>query len=150
VHIHTLSTFVNKLFFERFARGNARKASIRGLIFKVLQLRSLAILPGTALAQASKEASDGDAVRPHEYEISAWHRAVDLSLLFRRPVKVTALEEGCRNALLEKPLDFPKLLQTIHNLLTEPAESRLARMAGKSAEFHYLPAQPNDQSKQNS
>ncbi len=60
-----------------------------------------------------------------------------------------ALASGA-GALLEKPLDFPKLLQTINNLLTEPAESRLARKAGKSAEFHYLPAQQNEQSKQDS
>lgn len=60
-----------------------------------------------------------------------------------------ALASGV-GALLEKPLDFPKMLQTIKNLLAESAESRLARMAGKSAEFHYLPAQPDGLSKQNS
>src|SRR5216117_1689385 len=60
-----------------------------------------------------------------------------------------ALASGV-GALLEKPLDFPKLLQTISNLLAEPAESRLARMAGRSAEFHYLPAQQNERSKRNS
>ena len=52
--------------------------------------------------------------------------------------------------ILEKPLDFPKLLQTITNLLEEPAESRFARMAGKAAQFHYLPAQQNEPSEQNS
>ena len=40
---------------------------------------------------------------------------------------------------MEKPLDLPKLLRTIRDLLAEPAEARLARMAGKRAEFHYLP-----------
>jgi hypothetical protein len=40
---------------------------------------------------------------------------------------------------MEKPLDLPKLLRTIRDLLAEPAESRLARMAGERAEFHYLP-----------
>ena len=50
----------------------------------------------------------------------------------------TALGAGV-GALLEKPLHFPKLLQIIKQLLTEPAESRLARCAGKSAEFHYFP-----------
>lgn len=50
-----------------------------------------------------------------------------------------ALASGV-GALMEKPLDLPKLLQTIHNLLTEPMESRLARLAGKPAEFHYMPA----------
>ena len=44
-------------------------------------------------------------------------------------------------ALLEKPLDFPKLLQTVGDLFTEPPEVRLARMVGKSAKLHYLPAQ---------
>ena len=44
-------------------------------------------------------------------------------------------------ALLEKPLDFPKLLQTVGDLLAEPPEVRLARMAGKSAKLRYLPAQ---------
>ena len=43
-------------------------------------------------------------------------------------------------ALMEKPLDLPKLLGLIHDLLTEPDEARLARMNGRSAEFHYLPS----------
>ena len=60
-----------------------------------------------------------------------------------------ALASGV-GALLEKPLDFPKLLQTISNLLAEPAESRLARMAGKRAEFHYLPAQQSGKSARSS
>jgi DNA-binding response OmpR family regulator len=42
-------------------------------------------------------------------------------------------------ALMEKPLDPPRLLQIIRDLLDEPAEMRLARLAGKRAEFHYLP-----------
>jgi DNA-binding response OmpR family regulator len=42
-------------------------------------------------------------------------------------------------ALMEKPLDLPRLLQIIRDLLNEPAETRLARLAGKRAEFHYLP-----------
>jgi CheY-like chemotaxis protein len=49
-----------------------------------------------------------------------------------------ALASGA-GALMEKPLDLPKLLRTIRELLAEPAEARLARMTGKRAEFHYLP-----------
>jgi len=49
-----------------------------------------------------------------------------------------ALASGA-GALMEKPLDLPKLLRTIRDLLAEPAEARLGRMAGKRAEFHYLP-----------
>ncbi len=56
----------------------------------------------------------------------------------------TALGGGV-GALLEKPLDFPKLLQTISRLLAEPAESRFARMAGKPADFHHVHAQPKEQ-----
>ena len=58
----------------------------------------------------------------------------------------TALGSGV-GALLEKPLDFPRLLQTVSNLLREPAESRIARMAGKPAEFHYLPTQHKEEPK---
>jgi DNA-binding response OmpR family regulator len=56
-----------------------------------------------------------------------------------------ALASGV-GALMEKPLDCPKLLQTIRALLDELPEKRLARMAGRSAEFHYIPrrSQAND------
>ncbi|HEY0456028.1 MAG TPA: response regulator [Verrucomicrobiae bacterium] len=50
-----------------------------------------------------------------------------------------ALSAGA-GALMEKPLDFPKLLETISALLAEPAETRLARLAGKATSFHYMPA----------
>ena len=56
----------------------------------------------------------------------------------------TALGAGV-GALLEKPLDFPKLLQTIRRLLAEPAELRLARMAGSPADFQHVPAQRKEQ-----
>jgi DNA-binding response OmpR family regulator len=59
----------------------------------------------------------------------------------------TALGAGV-GALLEKPLDFPKLLQTIRRLLAEPAEARLARMAGNPADFHHVPAPLKEQKKQ--
>lgn len=54
----------------------------------------------------------------------------------------TALGAGV-GALLEKPLDFTKLLHTVGQLLAEPAESRRARLAGNRAEFHY--AHPKNQ-----
>jgi len=49
-----------------------------------------------------------------------------------------ALASGA-GALMEKPLDLPSLLQTIRDLLAEPAEARRARMAGKPASFRYMP-----------
>ena len=56
----------------------------------------------------------------------------------------TALAAGV-GALLEKPFHIPRMLQTISYLLRESVETRLARMAGKIAQFHYLPARPNAQ-----
>jgi len=42
-------------------------------------------------------------------------------------------------ALMEKPLDLQKLLTTIRDLLDEPDDVRMARMAGRLSEFHYIP-----------
>jgi CheY-like chemotaxis protein len=49
-----------------------------------------------------------------------------------------ALASGV-GALMEKPLDLPRLLHTIAELLAEPEAARLARIAGRRAEFHYVP-----------
>lgn len=65
---------------------------------------------------------------------------VPFIIITARPNQLfSALASGV-GALMEKPLDFPKLLQTIRDLLAEPMEARIARLAGKPAEFHYLPA----------
>jgi two-component system, OmpR family, response regulator len=53
----------------------------------------------------------------------------------------TALAAGV-GALVEKPLHIPKMVQTIGHLFRESVETRLARVAGKAAQFHYLPAWP--------
>ena len=50
----------------------------------------------------------------------------------------TAMAAGI-GALLEKPLDLPKLFLTIRDLLDESEDVRLARIAGKPSEFHYVP-----------
>jgi CheY-like chemotaxis protein len=41
-------------------------------------------------------------------------------------------------ALMEKPLDLPVLLQTIDDLLVEPVENRLSRLAGRRPITKYL------------
>ena len=66
--------------------------------------------------------------------------AVPVIIITARPNQLfTALAAGAA-ALMEKPLDFPKLLRTIRDLIAEPESVRCARTAGKSAQFHYLPA----------
>jgi CheY-like chemotaxis protein len=53
----------------------------------------------------------------------------------------TALGAGV-GALLEKPLDFPQLLQSVSRLLAEPPELRRARTAGRASEFYYNSSHP--------
>ena len=52
--------------------------------------------------------------------------------------RFTALDAGT-GALMEKPLDLQKLFATIRELLDEPEGVRIARMAGRPSEFHYVP-----------
>jgi len=60
-------------------------------------------------------------------------------IITARPQQLfTAVNAGV-GALMEKPLNFPKLLKTIRDLLVEAPETRLTRFAGKRAYFHYLP-----------
>ena len=42
-------------------------------------------------------------------------------------------------ALMQKPLDVPRLLQTITELLAESAETRLKRLVGQHGDVHYVP-----------
>jgi CheY-like chemotaxis protein len=54
-----------------------------------------------------------------------------------------ALASGV-GALLEKPLDFTKLFSTIHSLLEEPIEIRIARSSGQSSVFSYIPPKADE------
>ncbi len=58
----------------------------------------------------------------------------------------TALGAGVA-ALLEKPFNFPAMLQTIGRLLAEPVETRRARVAGHPFNFRHLPAEPTERKK---
>jgi len=71
--------------------------------------------------------------------LTAEHRAVPVIVITARSNQIfPALASGA-GALMEKPLDLPKLLLTIQELLAEPIEVRQARTAGRAAEFHYSP-----------
>jgi DNA-binding response OmpR family regulator len=47
-------------------------------------------------------------------------------------------------ALLEKPLDFVKLFDTVRNLLDEPEEIRRARTTGRAAVFRFIPPKTDE------
>jgi len=73
--------------------------------------------------------------------LTADHPLLTVIIITARPNQLfTALGSGV-GALLEKPFDFPKLLQTVSDLLAESTEIKLARMAGRPVQFHYLPGQ---------
>jgi DNA-binding response OmpR family regulator len=60
-------------------------------------------------------------------------------IITARPNQVFMAVGAGVGALLEKPLDIPILLQTVHRLLEEPAEARLARLAGQHSGIFYSP-----------
>jgi two-component system response regulator MprA len=49
----------------------------------------------------------------------------------------TSLGAGV-GALIEKPLDFITLVETIRSLINEPVEQRAARVSGRAANFQYI------------
>jgi DNA-binding response OmpR family regulator len=72
-------------------------------------------------------------------KLSSEYPLLPVIIITARPNQLfLALGAGV-SALFEKPLDFPKLLETIKTLLAETAETRLSRLAGQATEFHYLP-----------
>jgi CheY-like chemotaxis protein len=77
-------------------------------------------------------------------QLSNWQPTLPIILITARPNQLfPALASGVV-ALLEKPLDLTKLFSTIHNLLEEPLETRLARTMGRSAVFSYVPPKSNE------
>lgn len=76
--------------------------------------------------------------------LTAENPLLSVIIITARPNQLfTALGAGV-GALLEKPLDFPVLLDTVKRLLAEPAKTRLARLAGHHTDFQYLPAVGKD------
>jgi DNA-binding response OmpR family regulator len=72
-------------------------------------------------------------------QLTREHPLIPVIIVTARPNQLfTALGAGA-GALLEKPMDIPTLLQTMETLLAETTSQRLARLAGKNAEFHYKP-----------
>ena len=74
--------------------------------------------------------------------LSAEHPLVPVILITARLNQLFTAAGAGVGALLEKPLDIPKLLQTIVRLLAESDEARLARLAGRQTDFYYAMAQP--------
>ena len=80
--------------------------------------------------------------------LTTQHPLLPIVIITARPNQIFPALAAGAGALMEKPLDLPKLLRTIRDLLAEPAASQLARVAGKAAEFHYLPPKPPEPSRE--
>ena len=70
--------------------------------------------------------------------LSEQHPCLPVIIITARSNQLFAALAAGAAALMEKPLDLPKLLHTMRELLAEPGTIRRARTAGKAVDFHYL------------
>ena len=69
--------------------------------------------------------------------ISSMNPYLAIIIITARPDQIfTSIAAGV-GALLEKPLDFDVMLKAVHDLLNEPAEHRLSRVAGHGTLRHF-------------
>jgi len=129
-------------------------AAVRRMLSRVLEEEAysvfLAANAGEALEVASTAAVDLALLDLNLPDQNGWdlferliteHPFLPIIVLTARSNQLfPALAAGV-GALMEKPLDLPKLLATMRDLLEEPAAIRRARLSGQRAEFHYLPSQ---------
>jgi CheY-like chemotaxis protein len=66
------------------------------------------------------------------------HPLLQVIVITARPDQYPRAVAERITALMEKPLDLPLLLQTIDDLLLEPVENRLSRLAGRPPLTRYL------------
>jgi DNA-binding response OmpR family regulator len=72
-------------------------------------------------------------------QLSSKNPLMPVILITARPNQLFPAQAAGGGALLEKPLDFVKLLATVYKLLDEPAQARLARYTGRPATFRHIP-----------
>jgi len=77
-------------------------------------------------------------------QLTAKHPLLPVILITARPNQLFPALSAGAGALLEKPLDFVKLFDTVRNLLDEPSEAQMARMTGKSSVFRFIPSKTDD------
>jgi len=72
-------------------------------------------------------------------QLTSKNPLVPIIVITARPNQYLPARASGIDALMEKPLDLPTLLETIRELLQQPAEAHLARLTGKPGEFRYVP-----------
>jgi CheY-like chemotaxis protein len=131
-------------------------SAIRQMLFRLLTEEGYSVLPAANGLEAVEFAAltrfdlvllDLNMPQKNGWEafeqLTAKDPLLPVIVITARPNQLfPALASGV-GALLEKPLDFTRLFQTIRNLLGEPVEVRLARMAGRPMKFNYVPPKEN-------
>jgi len=126
--------------------------AIRRVLTRILAGEGYNVLPATNGVEALEFAAHGDfdlvLLDLNMPGMNGWDTFEKLTsknpllpiiVITARPnQRFTALAAGI-GALMEKPLDLQKLFLTIRDLLDEPVDVRLARLAGRQSEFHYVP-----------
>ena len=132
-------------------------AAIRQILVRLLQEEGYFVLTGAngvealALADATKfdlvmldlnmPVKDGWSTFE---QLTAKNPTLPIILITARPNQLfPALASGV-GALLEKPLDFVKLFDTVRSLLEEPEDLRMARMTGRSSMFRFIPPKTDE------
>jgi CheY-like chemotaxis protein len=73
-------------------------------------------------------------------QLTAINPLLPIIVITARPDQYSLAVAAGVAALMEKPLDIPLLLETMENLIAEPPEARLARVAGGNPRTLYLEA----------
>jgi len=73
-------------------------------------------------------------------QLTAINPLLPIIIITARPDQQSLAAAAGVAALMEKPLDIPLLLETMQQLLAEPPETRLARLAGKNPHTLHLEA----------
>ena len=131
--------------------------AVRRMLLRVLEDEKYHVIPAATAAEAiriaSQTAPDLTLLDINLPSASGWdvferltkdHPSMPIIVITARPNQLfPALASGV-GALMEKPLDLPKLLWTIRSFLEEPQNVRRDRLAGRPAEFHYLPSKRDE------
>lgn len=125
---------------------------IRQMLSRLLAEEGYTVLPAesgneafqiTAATQVDLALLDLNLPRQNGWDIferlTSENPLLPIVIITARPNQLFVSLAAGAGALMEKPLDFPTLLQNIKELLSETPETRLARLAGQATDFHYSP-----------